>query len=597
MPGAGQWPGLVLVSMPWPLFNRPSIQLATLKAFLKEAGWPVRAHHLYLRLLEAIGPEVYYSISQTTWLSEPVGAAALFEEMAPRAEALFRKKAPARGLPKDIFPSLVSAFKRTVEGFLEAFSPKGVLLVGFSVCLNQLTASLYAARRLKERWPQIPILFGGSSCAGKMGVSLLKAFPFIDYVISGEGELPLALLAEFLAGRRGEIPEGVFFRKKGEIWGGGMLQVDDLEQLPPPDFSDYFQDLALLPAEKRFFPVIPLEFSRGCWWGKCRFCNLNLQWRGYRVKSPERMAAELRAYAQGLGLLDFALMDNVLPPAKTRAFFKALAADGRDYRIFCELRAHHRAGELEEMHRGGLVEIQVGIEALSSSLLRRLGKGTTAMDNVAIMKSAQEAGLILHGNLITGFPSSSPEEVAETLLALDYVFPYRPLKAVSFWLGYGSPVFRDPGQYGLKRLYPHPYYRYLFPRSLLKNLVLPAWGYSGGVVEQKRLWRPVLEKTKAWAEAHRRLKGEGPLLSYRDGGNFLLIRQVLPNGAVRHHRLKGASRQIYLFLETPRHLKEIIESSGLAEDRLLPFLKALWVKRLIFQEAETYLALAIRRRA
>ncbi|MBA2848150.1 RiPP maturation radical SAM protein 1 [Thermosulfuriphilus ammonigenes] len=594
MATAQQRPGVVLVSMPWPLFNRPSIQLATLKAFLEQEGWPCRAYHLYLSLLERIGPQGYYALSQSSWLSEAVGAAALFKEMSGAAESLYRRLAPRHGLKKDYFPRLVAALKETVAAFLASFDPEGILLVGFSVCLNQLTASLYAARSLKAVCPQLKIVFGGSSCAQEMGRSLMAAFPFIDYVVNGEGELPLLGLVRYLAGEEPTPPEGVFYRRSGEILGGGCSQIDDPDRLPVPDFSDYFQDLTALAPSKRFFPIIPLEFSRGCWWGRCRFCNLNLQWRGYRLKSPQRLAEEVIGLSQRLGVLDFALMDNVLPPARAMDFFRLLAKEGRDYHLFCELRARHSLKELREMRQGGLTEVQVGIEALSTSLLRRLNKGTTAMDNVAIMKNAQAAGLRLHGNLITCFPTSTSEEVAETLEALDFVFPFRPLKAVSFWLGYGSPVFSQPKIYGLRRLYPHSFYRYLFPPEILQTLVPLVWGYVGDRRRQQALWRPVVVKARAWAEAYRRLRGQGPLLSYRDGGDFIILRQVLPDGSVHHHRLRGPSRRVYLFLESPQSLEEISARMSLASDRLLAFLKDLVAKRLVFAEGDRFLALAIR---
>ncbi|MGB8335734.1 MAG: hypothetical protein WCE56_14660, partial [Desulfobacterales bacterium] len=63
---------VVLVSTPWPLFNRPSIQLGALKAYLtaKHPGLEVQAHHFYLQLAAAIGYGVYQNISERTWLAE-----------------------------------------------------------------------------------------------------------------------------------------------------------------------------------------------------------------------------------------------------------------------------------------------------------------------------------------------------------------------------------------------------------------------------------------------------------------------------------------------------------------------------------------------
>jgi hypothetical protein len=63
---------IVLLSTPWPLYNRPSIQLGTLKAYLRSI-YPdiqVEAHHVYLKLAESIGYRLYHEISKRTWLAE-----------------------------------------------------------------------------------------------------------------------------------------------------------------------------------------------------------------------------------------------------------------------------------------------------------------------------------------------------------------------------------------------------------------------------------------------------------------------------------------------------------------------------------------------
>ena len=342
--------------------------------------------------------------------------------------------------------------------------------------------------------------------------------------------------------------------------------------------------------------MIPLEASRGCWWFKCRFCNLNLQWHGFRQKPLTRVLREITAHAEA-GLLDFAFMDNALAPAEAIKLFETLAKHRKDYRFFAELRAVHKRKDYHLFAAGGLKWVQIGIEALSTSLLKRLNKGTRAIDNVAAMRHSLEAGLRLEANLILEFPGSTEEEVEETLRALEFVFPFRPLNTVSFWLGYGSHVFRHFKAYGLRRIYPHPNYSYLIPERYRRNLVPLLWAYEGDRVRQRRLWRPVRKKVKEWEKSWQTLTAKhGPLLSYRDGGNFILIRQVLPEGRVLHHRLKGLSREIYLFLRDIRTKREILEAyPSLTEEKLEGFLRDLLAKRLVFGEGEHFISLAVHR--
>ncbi len=588
---------LALVAMPWPLFNRPSVQLGVLKGYLHRA-WPelqVQNFHPYLRVALALGYELYHELSETQWLAEALSAALLFPEKSPSIKEFVLKQGRKRGLKFD-FEKTVAAIEKTLTTYLSRISWSEFRAVGFSVCLNQLMSSLWAAAWLKKKYPDLPIIFGGSGCAAEMGKSLLKTFPFIDFIINGEGERPLYELLKFLAGQ-GPFPEkGLFYRQGEQVLGGGHAQLPG-EALPSPIYEDYLREVAGLPPERRFFPLIPLEASRGCWWLKCRFCNLNLQWEGYRRKPLAQVINEVRAHARA-GLLDFAFMDNCLPIKDALSLFKTLAEDQIDYRFFAELRAVYRREDYALMRRGGLTWVQIGIEALSTSLLRRINKGTTAIDNIAAMRHCEEQGLILEANLIMHFPGSTEKEVEETLKTLDYVFPFRPLSPVSFWLGYGSPVFREPKKFGLKAVYPHPFYRYFLPEEVFKSLVPLAWNYRGDRGYQQKIWKPVEAKVRRWQKAYQRLKKEkGPLLSYRDGGQFLLIRQVLPGGQVLHHRLPKASREIYLFITDPKSLEEIsARFPRLPRDKIESFLNDLVAKRLVFREGERFLALAIRKR-
>ena len=63
---------IALASTPWPLYNRPSIQLGALKAYLRSRhpGLHVDARHFYLKLAESLGYKLYQQISERTWLAE-----------------------------------------------------------------------------------------------------------------------------------------------------------------------------------------------------------------------------------------------------------------------------------------------------------------------------------------------------------------------------------------------------------------------------------------------------------------------------------------------------------------------------------------------
>ncbi len=601
---------LLLIATPWQLFNRPSIQLGALKAFMQDRvpGLNVRACHPYLGFAHRLGFGTYHAISQSSWASEAVGAALLQPAAHDACRDIFCKALAGRGTVPDTRP-LPELFERScellrqcVEEFVQGLDLQDTRLVGLTACLNQFSASLFTARTLRDRYDDLPVVLGGTSCSGAIGRSIVERYPFVDYVVSGEGELPLLALWRHVTGDEGrgdELPPAVFARNNGacehsamNVPGDGVqCQVDSVEELPPPDFDDYFHELSKLPSAARFYPVLPVEASRGCWWGRCNFCNLNLQWQGYRAKSVERTAKEIDGLSRRYGCIDFAFMDNVLPRRDAARLFTQIGAHKRDYRFFAELRAVHSRDEYMAMAAGGLSTLQVGIEALSDSLLTRLGKGSSVIANIAAMRHAFEAGVELDGNLIVHFPGSTAEEAEETLKMLDFVWPFRPLKTVSFWLGFGSPAHRRQREFGISRISPHPWWRQMFG-SDASSLILT---YAGDRTVQQRRWRKVERKVSDMGHRRRQQGLAEVLLGYRDAGEFISIRQVLTDGSRRMHRLRGLSRKIYLFCLDVRTVQEVVDMAEgrITVEQLGEFVQQMVNQRLMFSDGKRILSLAV----
>lgn len=612
-PGGSRPPVVALLSTPWPLYHRPSIQLGSLKAFLLQhiPGIQAHAHHVYLHVAREIGYDPYRQISERSWLAECPYAALLHPERQKEVLRFWLARTRSNPLrdPRD-FQELCQAIETASLSFLESQDWGACLLAGFSVCLAQLTSTLYFVRQLKHRCPDLPIVLGGSACAGLLGESLLLTVPEVDYVISGEGERPLlSLVNTLMQGERN--PEDLsipgLFHRGGPSPAQVQDQVPSLNHLPIPDYSDYFRMAGSSGQGFSFLPVLPVEMSRGCWWNKggppkssagCAFCNLNLQWRGYRAKDNKRMLQEIRTLVARHQILSLSFMDNLLPPGGLDHLFQEMEETRLDVDLFCEIRARTRCHTLLAMARAGVEEVQVGVESLSTGLLELIRKGTTAMDNLEIMRDCEDPNLPnLVGNLILQFPGSNETHVSETLRTLDFVLPFRPLKAIPFWLGYGSPVWHAPQKYGIRITGNHPWYRYLFPAEDLCGRQLMIQSYQGGIRAQKHLWRPVQEKVKKWEDTYHRLHrepGSGPILSYRDGHDFLIIRERRLHQDHSSHRLRGRSREMYLFCRTQRTLQEILSRfPSFGSDQVQAFLASLVDKRLLFQESDRYLSLAV----
>ncbi len=573
----------------------------------------VAAHHFFLQIAQHIGYPAYKAISQRTWLAECVYAALLYPKKQAVAKKLFQREGRKNTVLQQIdFTELVTKIGGFTDSYIAALPSDDYLLAGFSISLCQLSASLYFIKKIKERFPLLPIVVGGASVAGRSGRDLQRAFSQIDFVVQGEGELPLAaLLKELLDGSsasevskvKGLIVSQQCNRQDRQA---GSWQLTHLKDLPSPDYDDYFKSLNDFSPHERFFPSLPVEASRGCWWKSkandtettgCAFCNLNLQWQGYRSKSAQGVVTQIAYLIRRYRVLSVFFTDNVLPPRIRADLFKALGELGVDLNIFAEIRAQTTNEMLSRMKRAGVSELQIGIEALSTSLLRRMNKGTRAIDNLQVIRDCAAQGIASVSNLLIQFPGSTSAEVRETLEALDFMQPFAPLKPVRFWLGLGSPVWRRPKLFGVQAVYNHPKYRYLFPDDLLKKITFSLQGYRGDQQYQRGLWRPVVKKIKRWQKDYTQMVQRRPLeppLHFRDGKTFLVIIQRRPDNDSLNHRLTGQSRSIYLFCQKHRSLKRVLARfPTLSESNIRSFLKMMVANRLMFQENERFLSLAV----
>ena len=606
---------LALVSAPWPLYSRPSIQLGALKAYVKAEIPDVRidTYHLYLDAAAAIGYVRYHTISERTWPAESVCAALLYPERFAEIENFFYRQIRGNFEAKNIdFEGLVEKLDTTIQQFVGSVDWQIYGLVGFTICFCQLTATLYTIRLIKKHIPRVPIVVGGSMFAGRTARELLEVFPEIQFAVSGEGEKPLVSLIRQLrqSGTTQIGPEiqGIIHAgRELEERSNRVCQLEKLTSLPTPDYDDYFKQLRALPPAKRFFPTLMAEISRGCWWnrpaglgqtGGCAFCNLNLQWQGYRSKSPGQVSAEIDHLTTRYRSLHVAFADNLIPAKSTTPIFERLDQLNKDLHLFCEIRANISRSALEVMRRAGVVELQVGIEALSNNLLKKINKGTTVIQNLEVMKHCEELGLQNCSNLIMQFPGSDEQDVQETLDTLTFASYFRPMQAVNFWLGLESPVWQTPAKYGILSRFNHPHWSKLFPSAVSRNLTFIIQSYRGDMARQRRIWKPVRLRIKRWQAEYQQLRStpdSPPILSYRDGRDFLIIRQRRFGAPPQNHRLTGTSRQIYLYCSRSRSLASITNKfPDFKESAIKAFLAGMVEKRLVYGEKDRYLSLAVR---
>jgi ribosomal peptide maturation radical SAM protein 1 len=381
-------------------------------------------------------------------------------------------------------------------------------IAGFTSTFQQSIAALALAKEIRRSAPSddICIMFGGANCEGDMGRVLSENFPFIDCVVSGEAE-------NVIVGAVTSILAGAAERPVPRFIAGTM--VTDMDSLPLPAFDDYFD--AIKGTSWAASANLVAESSRGCWWGMkshCTFCGLNGNSMAFRRKEGARFARELRTLSRAYGRKFFMLTDNIMDMRYLQTLFPELAASSDEIALFYETKANLRKEQVEIMAAGGVIRLQPGIESLSTPILTLMGKGTTRLQNIQLLKWTEEFKLGLSWNFLFGFPGEPIEDYA-AMASLIPVLIHLPAPT-----GYGavridrfSPYWRTPEQYGLKRLTRYWPYDLVYagldePSRERVAYCFDAedgnghdpWQYAAPVIAQLNQWRASYEAHAATLE-------------------------------------------------------------------------------------------------
>ncbi|MEV6342886.1 RiPP maturation radical SAM C-methyltransferase [Actinoplanes sp. NPDC051851] len=475
------WP-VAVVAMPFLGADRPSIQAGLLTAIAREHGFPARSLHANLDFAARIGADRYGRLAnhRGPLLGEWLFSREAFGDDAPDPggkllDDLGDDLTRLGGTYDRIRDCLLWIREEQVPAYLdeltETYPWERFRVVGFSCTFQQNAASFALARRLRRRHPGLVTVFGGANFDGEMGAELVRTVECADLAVTGEADAAFPALLAALAD--GADPGGVpgVIRRVGDAavtTPPGPLPA--LDGLPPPDYGEYFDRaaaLGLLDAAHRPRVRIPIETGRGCWWGAkhhCTFCGLNGVSMAFRGKSPDRVRAELAHQARRCGSLRFAAVDNILDPRLLTTLLPEIAGAGFGYELFYEIKANLGRGQVRTLARAGVTSVQPGLESLSTHVLGLMRKGTTAGQNVNLLRWARYYGMAVSWNLLWGFPGERGRDYAEQAALLPYLAHLEPPDSAGrIRLERFSPLFAERGTPVFRWARPESSHRFVYP--------------------------------------------------------------------------------------------------------------------------------------
>jgi magnesium-protoporphyrin IX monomethyl ester (oxidative) cyclase len=401
-----------------------------------------------------------------------------------------------------------------------------------------------------------------------------------------------------------QIP-GVLSRRKLALMPAGQCREIgeelSIDEKLPLDYEDYFTALGSKIRGSQLKPRLPFETSRGCWWGErshCTFCGLNGTTMKYRAMEPNLAVEHLQELFDRYGsrVSEFESVDNILPREYLTDVLPRLNPPGNTS-LFYEIKADLKEHEMAVLEKARVSRIQPGIEALSTSTLKLMRKGTTAFQNLQFLMHCHRFQITPNWNLLVGFPGE-PESVYEKyykdIPLLTHLYPPGGVFPIRF--DRFSPYHKLASEYGLK-LQPSEFYSmiYPFPNEDLHDLAyfFRDEDLNAAYLVNTSRWLGRLRERVAqwWALWERSPK---PELLFEESGGETIISDSRSGSRVEH-RISPSAQRVLHALRQHHKIPRLVEILGdLSIDEVTSEVAALRELGLLFEENGYYLSLVLR---
>lgn len=342
--------------------------------------------------------------------------------------------------------------------FLPSFAQDTPDFVGVSItATSQIIPGLTLCKLIKEIHPGVHVTVGGSIFT-RLVDNLRRCdrlFQLTDDFIVFEGETALLEMIHQLEGKKdfSKVPN-LIWRQDGKIVVNQPFYSENLSEHPAPNYDGFPLGQYLAPQT-----VLPVQFSRGCYYKDCAFCALTLDHQNFRQKDPMKVVDELEALSRKYETPYFFFTDECLALSPTKRLCKELILRGLDLQWTAELRFEKNLSRelLTSMREAGCQKIVFGLETYNARLMDFMVKGITQEHVDRICSDCVDLGIAVHCYVIVGFPTETEEEALETMnfivnntkLHSSYGFSCQPCL---FDLEKEAPIMSDPGGYGIQRI-------------------------------------------------------------------------------------------------------------------------------------------------
>jgi len=281
-------------------------------------------------------------------------------------------------------------------------------------------------------------------------------FSLFDSAVVFDGEVALLRLVETLS-NQGDLMQvpNLIYKAGDRIRVTARKEPEKISDLPLPDFDG-------LPLDRYLAPklALPLLTARGCYFGKCAFCNVGYgEAETFSQLRAEQLAEQMMALHERYGVQHIFFADEAITPRNLKNLSPILQAAGTPLHWGgCARFEKVITGDLlHSMYAGGCRMILFGLESASTPIMQAMIKGTEVEHMSRILRESNAAGIWNHTFFFFGFPGETIENAQETV---DFVYAHKPYinsaALGTFLMERDSPAHRYPQSFGVKIILEDP---------------------------------------------------------------------------------------------------------------------------------------------
>ncbi|THF51418.1 radical SAM protein [Flavobacterium supellecticarium] len=352
-----------------------------------------------------------------------------------------------------------------LEERLNVINPK---IVAFSVPFpGNLYSAFRCAQWIKKHRPEIKVAMGGGFPNTELrSLTDVRVMEFFDFITLDDGEAPVENMIAYVEGTISkEELKRTFILDEGKVVYINNPACRDYKQseVGTPDYTDLLLD--------RYISVIEivnpmhrmwsdgrwnkLTMAHGCYWGKCTFCDISLDYiKVYEPVAAKMLVDRMEELIAQTGQNGFHFVDEAAPPALMRAV--ALEIVKRKLAVTWWTNIRFEKSFTKDLclllKASGCIAVSGGLEVASDRLLELIQKGVTVAQVARVNRNFTEAGIMVHAYLMYGFPTQTAQETIDSLEMVRQLFELGILQS-GFWHQFAmtahSPVGMYPEKFGV----------------------------------------------------------------------------------------------------------------------------------------------------